>query len=139
MQFNVDMIYPIGSIYITTSSVNPGITFGGTWTQLKNRFLLGASDTYKAGSTGGEATHTLTVNEMPNHTHYVSFDHNESWDWYTGYTGSNGRNGINYNSYVWKTAGYKYNDIGEMSSTGGGKAHNNIPPYLAVYIWERTA
>jgi len=68
-QLNVDIIYPIGSIYITTNYVSPEILFGGTWELIKDKFLLGAGDTYGAGSTGGEATHILTIDEMPSHQH----------------------------------------------------------------------
>ena len=59
--------YPVGAIYISTISTSPASLFGGTWEQLKDRFLLGAGDTYAAGATGGEAAHALTVNEMPPH------------------------------------------------------------------------
>lgn len=61
--------YPIGSIYQSTSSATPGSLFGGTWERIKDVFLLSAGDTYHAGSTGGEATHTLTISEMPAHAH----------------------------------------------------------------------
>ena len=79
------MVYPIGSIYMSVNSTNPSTLFGGTWVQLKDRFLLGAGDTYTAGDTGGAASisytpagtnsdgavssHTLTVDEIPAHNH----------------------------------------------------------------------
>lgn len=62
-------IYPVGAIYWSTKSTSPASLFGGTWTQIKDRFLLCAGSTYSAGSTGGEAAHTLTVAEMPSHNH----------------------------------------------------------------------
>ena len=72
----LDLFYPIGSIYTSTKNTNPAATLGGTWTQIKDRFLLCAGDSYNAGSTGGNATHThttgnhtLTVAETPAHTH----------------------------------------------------------------------
>ena len=65
----VNLIYPVGSIYLSVNSANPQTLFGGTWEQLKDRFLLGAGDGYSAGSVGGEATHKLTTNEMPSHKH----------------------------------------------------------------------
>lgn len=65
-----DLVYPIGSIYMSVNSTNPGTLFAGTtWEQLKDRFLLGAGDTYSAGDTGGSASHTLTMDEMPSHNH----------------------------------------------------------------------
>ena len=66
----VNKIYPVGSIYISVSSTNPGTVMSGTtWTRIKDRMLLGAGDTYTAGNTGGSATHTLTTAEMPSHSH----------------------------------------------------------------------
>lgn len=65
----LNRIYPVGSIYISVKSTNPNSLFGGTWAQIQGRFLLGQDSRYAAGSTGGEETHTLTVNEMPGHTH----------------------------------------------------------------------
>ena len=66
----MDNIYPLGSIFISTNTTNQSIYFGGTWERIKGRFLLAADDsTYKIGSTGGEATHKLTISEMPSHTH----------------------------------------------------------------------
>ena len=62
-------IYPIGSIYMSVNNVNPSTVFGGTWEQIKDKFLLACGDTYNNGATGGEATHTLTSNEMPSHNH----------------------------------------------------------------------
>lgn len=68
-----DQIYPVGSIYITANATNPSVLFGGTWEQLKGKFLVGvdSSDTdfETSGKTGGEKTHTLTVDEIPSHTH----------------------------------------------------------------------
>lgn len=65
----LDLVYPVGSIYMSVASASPAILFGGTWEQLKDRFLLGAGDTYTAGDTGGSASHTLTTDEMPSHSH----------------------------------------------------------------------
>ena len=123
-----DSIYPVGSIYMSVDSTSPATLFGGTWEQLKDRFLLGAGDTYTAGNTGGEATHTLTVNEIPSHTHTANT--------YTGGT-------VTQPDYVdgvainWVSA-YR-TSIGTINNTGGGLAHNNMPPYLVVYVWKRTA
>ena len=64
-----DIIYPVGSIYISVNSTNPSVYFGGSWEQIKDRFLLACGDTYNNGIFGGEAKHKLTVNEMPSHSH----------------------------------------------------------------------
>lgn len=116
------LIYPVGAIYISVADTSPAVLFGGTWERIKDRFLLGAGDTYSAGLEAGEAEHTLTVDEMPSHGHTVS-----------GYSTAGGTSG----GAGGDAAGDAYAMI--TSETGGGLAHNNMPPYLAVYIWKRTA
>ena len=132
--------YPVGSIYVSTNSTSPAALFGGTWTQIKDRFLLGAGDSYANGATGGEATHTLTINEMPNHDHTVRTTRTESYPayWHSTHTGStDSSKGWAYLS----TAGSANSGVGSLyvEKVGGGAAHDNMPPYLAVYIWQRTA
>ena len=121
-------VYPVGSIYMSLSSTDPKTLFGGTWERLKDRFLLAAGDKYSAGATGGEATHTLTKDELPSHNHYAAV---------SGGTDSYGQNRTAISSFAIKTQGYS--DSSTIFATGGGTAHNNMPPYLAVYMWERTA
>ena len=119
-------VYPIGSIYISTGSTSPAILFGfGTWQLLSDNFLVGAGNLYNLGTTGGEATHTLTVDEMPSHTHAMQ----GYWNTASGANSARARN---------ITSGDPV-DNSAMLPTGGGQAHNNLPPYLAVNIWERTA
>ena len=65
----LNLIYPVGSIYWSSNNTNPGTLFGGTWTQIKDRFILAAGDSYTNGATGGAATVTLTVSNMPSHSH----------------------------------------------------------------------
>jgi hypothetical protein len=62
-------IFPVGAIYLSLDSTNPSSYFGGEWELIKDTFLLGAGDIYTAGDTGGEAEHTLTVDELPSHRH----------------------------------------------------------------------
>jgi len=127
-----DIIYPVGSIYLSVNSTDPSTIFGGTWEQIEDKFLLSAGTTYTAGATGGEATHTLTTNEMPSHSHNVTWQDNcPPWVQAGGYgqvtpTSTGNANKIN---------------LGGLSigGTGGGQAHNNMPPYLVVYVWKRTA
>ena len=105
----------------------PAQLFGGTWEQLKDRFLLAAGDSYAAGTTGGEAEHTLTEAEMPRHRH----------DFHASYsdvaTGSevNGKilAGGDSNTFLWNFA--------KTTESGWNAPHNNMPPYLAVYMWAR--
>lgn len=113
--------YPVGSIYMSYEPTSPASLFGGTWTQIQNRFLVGVGSSYAAGDTGGEATHKLTVNELPSHSHnYFYPGYEAGGEWY-------GASGTAKGNTVATTA------------VGGGAAHENRPPYFAVYIWRRTA
>lgn len=127
----IGRIYPVGAVYISVTPVNPEVLFGGTWEQLKDRFLLSAGDAYEAGTIGGEAEHTLTVEEMPAHTHpiWTKFQNNDSGTDYAI------RGVADYDKSNWWT--YDYTSTTE--ATGGDQPHNNMPPYLAVYMWKRTA
>lgn len=118
-------IYPIGSIYLSINEVNPSIYFGGIWEQIKDTFLLACGNTYEAGEVGGEAEHTLTIAEMPSHGHSHGFDQVA----YNKQAGTNGLATLN-NSGGYVTGGV-------IHPNGGGEAHNNMPPYLAVYMWKR--
>ena len=137
----LEAVYPVGSIYMSVNSTSPATLFGGTWVQIKDRFLLAAGTTYKAGATGGEATHTLTADEMPGHYHdglYYSYQDTKNLVTLNGGTESY--------HIPWGSSSHP-GDYGAGSgakelltgSTGGGAAHNNMPPYLSVYIWKRTA
>lgn len=122
----VDALYPIGSHYISLSDDNPNNLFGyGTWEMLdENLTLLGANSTYALGSTGGEATHKLTIAEMPSHRHGIGrITH-------SGYTGSDGPDDVGRGN----TSSSYY-----TSYTGGDGAHNNLQPYIKVIVWKRTA
>lgn len=133
----LNIIYPIGSIYISVNSINPTNLFGGTWERIKDRFLLSAGDTYGAGSTGGEATHTLTVDEMPNHVHAL-YAHAFAWGaledisvYASGADAVSGKPSTN----ALSTAQGKWNCT---MDSGSNQPHNNMPPYLVVYMWKRT-
>lgn len=147
-------LFPIGSIYISTSTTNPSTIFGGSWEQIKDKFLLCSGSTYSNGSTGGASSHyhttgncTLTVNQIPSHTHTlvrqqwysadttVSASTGSIYSWKGG-TGEGGST-----SYSWRRPDGAY----DLGNTGGGGAHNhgntgstsNIPPYIAVVVWKR--
>lgn len=127
----VDLFYPIGSIYMSTDTTNPQSRFTGTyWLPIYNRFLLGAGDTYKAGTMGGEATHTLTRSEIPSHSHDEYLGNDGGLD--SAPSGYSGWPNFAYTSNkTWWATGSK------TSAAGGDGAHNNMPPYLAVYMWRR--
>lgn len=133
----MNKVYPIGSIYMSVNSTSPASLFGGTWEQLKDRFLLGAGDTYANGATGGAAEHTLTVEEIPSHRHGFQGDGTT----FSGTVYSLNKSGTQYPSNPAITKGSDYTNNGYITAgfTGGGKSHNNMPPYLVVYMWKRTA
>jgi len=123
----LNQVYPVGAIYLSTVSTSPRTLFGGTWTRITGKFLLAQGGGYSAGSTGGEATHTLTTNEMPAHKH-------TSYRNLVNTTGS----GTSMQTASGSTYGTAYGTAYDTSEVGGGAAHNNMPPYLAVYVWKRT-
>lgn len=122
-----ETIYPVGSIYMSVNSTSPAQLFGGTWTQLKDRFLLGAGDNYSNGATGGQSTITLEESDLPSGA--MIFDntakttgwscgawsnvHGQSADWY-----AMPKSQTTNQTYTYPT---------------------NMPPYLVVYMWKRTA
>ena len=126
LSFN--QIYPVGSIYISVNSSNPGTLFGGTWERIQDRFLLASGSTYENGTTGGSATHTLTIGEMPSHGHNLIFHDG-------GGTGNSGK-GVPFLGNGDRTTGA---DPRGVQNTGGGKPHSIMPPYLAVYVWKRVS
>lgn len=130
-----DIIYPVGSIYITVNNVNPDTLFGGKWEQIEGKFLLAASSDYGAGEEGGEAEHTLTVDEMPAHNHEENKWLTSSANSFSGMAAqmSTVKNANNVVTLI-NFTGARY-----TGNTGGGTAHNNMPPYIVVYIWKRTA
>ncbi|MDB2108642.1 DUF859 family phage minor structural protein [Clostridium paraputrificum] len=150
----VDSIYPVGSIYMSVNSTSPATLFGGTWTQLKDRFLLGAGTTYSNGATGGAATHKLTVAEMPSHAHDTPFFNNmtNNGEMKSDFIGVFGKGmtasaaikemGASSTMEMWwinQTNTAEGNEWSYLtSSKGGNTAHNNMPPYLVVYMWKRT-
>lgn len=135
-----NQIYPVGSIYLSVDEKNPAILFGGSWEQLTNTFLyaseqitesnqypaynLNSSGNKQSLKQGGEQTHTLTIAEMPSHKHAIHVSNNGD----PGYAGVKRNNA---------TEGTGYMDF--IQSTGGGQPHNNMPPYLVVYMWKRIA
>ena len=120
--------HPIGSIYISTNNTSPSRIFGGTWRQLKDRFLLACGDKYNPGTTGGEAEHTLSIDEMPSHHHETSNNKilaNDTNDYpITFKNGTDARVSQNARATL---------------NTGGNLPHNNMPPYITVYVWKRVS
>lgn len=174
-----DQIYPIGSIYMSVSEINPSSLFGGVWERITGRFLLGSGTPeqnnfnsfgtltneqltswyFHNGEAGGEYQHTLSEGEMPLHGHSMNFStsesgthshqiaatfigasHNHYYD--PGDALSNGsNNGTKYsNSSTIQVAGNHTHAVnGNTNGAGGNLTHNNMPPFLVVNMWKRTA
>lgn len=122
MQSLLDYIYPVGSIYLSYSHTSPATLFGGTWVRIENAFLWAVDSSGQIGLTGGEKTVTLTTAQLPAHSHGSVYSQHAS--------GTKDK--------AW------YNTSGSSVAygaveTGSGQAHNNMPPYIQVSVWRRTA
>jgi microcystin-dependent protein len=153
----LDVIYPIGSVFLSITGTSPATTMGGSWTRVtEGRFLAGVgtgndgsvSEDFPLGNGGGKYFHTLTTSEMPSHNH-------------TGYTGTRGAGGIvvselkptildGVSSLVhegdYHTSARGINKTLKLNGQlffdppySGDQPHNNIPPSFGIYIWQRTA
>ena len=126
--------YPVGSIYMNCSNAtNPGTLLGfGSWSSFgSGRVLIGidSSDTDfdSAEETGGSKTHTLSIAELPAHTHQIS--------------GHISRSGFSFEHHQTNSRlpGQTFDTNPNVSNTGSGSAHNNVQPYIVVYMWKRTS
>ena len=125
--------HPVGSYYTSDKDTEPSKIFGfGTWERVKGVVLLGADeDSYPAGSEGGEAEHTLTVEEMPSHSH----QYNRLPQMFAN-TDFSKDDQANFNSSVRASSNTEFMQTWD---TGGNQPHNNMMPYHAAYCWRRTA
>lgn len=120
-------IYPVGAIFVSTSAVSPAAVFGGTWKLLNDVFLLaGSKKSFPYGSKGGMKEVTLTAAQMPMHAHQFSRTPIVSVELTAGG-----------NYYAEQSTAVGKLVAQNTETAGGGKAHTNMPPYLAVYAWER--
>lgn len=156
----LDMIYPVGSIYMSVNNVNPSTLFGGAWEKISGRFLIGSGSpqannedvfgnlnnngyTFTNEHMGGSYKHQLTTAEMPIHIHNERFSNGaySTWEGFTyasqeGTTTVQGVEVPNYTYYASKNGEFSYMTTGY---TGGDQPHTNMPPYLVVNMWKRTA
>lgn len=142
----LDLVYPVGSVYISFNNTSPENFLGGTWTQIQDRFLLAASDTYPAGFNGGEANVALSQDNIPRMT-TSSANKSYSTTRVMGQAGS-GTNTTSRRSAAaeaptggasWEFVNISWNSNHNHTVGGNGTAHNNMPPYIGVYMWRRTA
>ena len=146
----LDFIYPVGSIYMSVNAISPEYLFGGEWERIEGQFLLGATGNTVStetniqktanvgpGGQGGEASHQLIPNEMPKHRHKFECDAPGEGlfeTWYIGLSQGGGNPG---QSSVTTPAPNGRSNTIQVAETGGGDTHNNMPPFLAVYMWKR--
>lgn len=124
--------YPVGSIYISTNATSPATLFGGKWDEIHGAFLFANSALHKAGEIGGEEEHVLTAQEMPAHYHDVYAGNPSGVDSSpSDYSGWSNVNDLTDKTYWGKAS--------KTTTAGSGAAHNNMPPYLSVYMWERVS
>lgn len=117
----------MGSVYISFHSTSPASSIGGTWTQITDKVLRASTNT----NTGGKDTHTLSINEMPAHRHGDA-----TWVYYAHLVNGGVQKG---HRLTWVTDNSCSKNETFNKSTGGGKAHNNLPAYQNCYVWHRTA
>ncbi len=148
----LNRVYPVGSVYISFVHNSPANFIGGVWEQLTDAFLY--ASTSNIGIRGGEASHKLTVNELPSHQHKIpklegstgtagehSHKYGSSRD--LAAPGSNHGTAFQAEGYDTGASGAHLHTVETKESytgyTGGTVAHNNMPPYIIVYMWKRTA
>lgn len=122
-------MHPIGELYPTlNANFNPNTAWGGTWELIEEgQVLLSAGDTYKAGNTYGENSHTITINEMPKHRHNpITLAYGEA---------SASPKGLNYG----KDSVGEHSEFNWMAEVGGSQPMSLMQKSIAVYIWKRTA
>ena len=156
----IDLFLPVGHlIWTSNANFNPNTQYPGTtWTQIKDRFILAAGDTYTNGATGGASTVTLTTAQMPRHTHSANHDHTASSGGAGGHSHTVSGIGTSINAYAYMgVAGQGIETVSTSAvedhthsitvntknfntgSAGSDNAHENMPPYVVKYCWERTA
>ena len=143
-----DLVYPVGSVYIAFNDINPSTLFGGTWERIRNTFLWAVgSDGQDLGLRGGEAEHTLTRNEIPNHDHYLRQQGN-SYRMLLSNIADKDPNKEAYTTLLtFLSEGYLkptvtwggYLIAGDLVDTPHDQPHNNMPPFIQVSMWKRTA
>lgn len=124
--WNLNVNHPVGSVYISRGTTDPSVLFGGTWESINDKFILATGPSHSLGETGGEEEHTLTVSEIPSHNHAMQLPGEDI----------QGTTSISYNN---NTTARVYQGTDLLKTEGGGLAHNNMPPYIALNVWIRTA
>lgn len=115
-----DAIYPVGSIYMSVNAADPSTLFGGSWSRIEDTFLLAAGLKHAPGNTGGAESAEISIGA---HTHTIETEDN-----------------VKFVSGAVTSGSYDIPITGKTNSGGGTtKTISTMPPYLAVYVWQRTA
>ena len=126
----LNSLHPVGSIFISAENTSPASMFGGEWEQIEGRFLIGADSTYTAGSTGGEANVTLSKSQVPYEANLYYY--------YDGTGSIIPSDNCYLKENVWAYSNGNVNGFtNKFGPTSDANAHNNMPPYMAVYMWKR--
>ena len=133
----LDIIYPVGSVYLSWNSTDPKNLFGGKWTRLSGGFLYGCVSSVGTGNGTGTATnsHTLTIDQIPSHGHKIRMRNEGKWSWNSGSFAGDMLEG----GYYWQGSRGTFNWLIDTEPQGGGKGHSHNIPYIAVFAWRRTA
>ena len=135
----LDLIYPVGSVYLSMVNASPATFFGGTWQLLPAKYLMSAGAVYSGGAEGGHSTHThstgshsLTVDELPSHRHDIagSYGYGEYAETTAFGGGATPAGGMMHSQYA---------GSGAAHSHGNTESADNDPLYVAVFAWKRTA
>jgi microcystin-dependent protein len=151
----LDLVYPVGAVYISTANITPATIFGGSWTAISGKFLLSTDSSHAVGTTGGEEYKTLQPANLPVHSHGVTVtvgDHYYSHSHVIGADKDGGAGSVNWSVHGAGVSGAGYqietsedsttlyhNVSATVGSTGEGQSFSIMPPYLSVYMWQRTA
>lgn len=134
----IDKIYPIGATYISTVEIEPSTLFGGVWERIKDRFLLSSGDTYANATTGGSATVTLTSAQsgVPAHSHKYQ-DYNTTYTLKTTNRKPGTSTAVAYGTSLTAGGGATERTSSNNTAANASQAHENMPPYVVVYMWKR--
>lgn len=140
----LDMVYPVGSIYMSVNNVSPQSFLGGTWVawgagKVPVGFASGDGDFGTVEKTGGEKAHQLVNNELPSHAHGQNIRYNGSTRAYSYQSsGSHTATGYTISDSSLTTISREPNQL-FTSPVGNNSSHNNLQPYIVCYMWKRTA
>lgn len=131
----LEAVYPVGAVYISTRATSPASLFGGSWVRIQDRFLLAAGTDYAPGSVGGASSQVLTEDQMPKHSHRFFIGPHNAQPLDVPFDKT--RTTMDFDCQSQASSGSL--DITIIEDAGGNQSFSTMPPYVAVYMWQRTA